>query len=140
MHFKLAPDSRAKYEQLVNYGKKLKPLPRQYQTLENKVPNCVSQIWVRASIDKAKRIYFEAESDSMVARGVAAVLVEGLSGYPATDILKISPDFIELLTPEQSLTPLRSDGFIKVFRFLQKKASQAMDTEGISGSAKSFTQ
>ena len=42
--FQMVPDPRAKYEQLLHYGKKLEPLPKEFQTLENKVNGCVSQV------------------------------------------------------------------------------------------------
>ncbi|KAH7280934.1 hypothetical protein KP509_36G021300 [Ceratopteris richardii] len=129
--FQLAPDPRAKYEQLLHYGRRLKPLSEEYQTLENKVQGCVSQVWVRASIDEEKRIHFEAESDSMLTRGLAALLVEGLSGSLAADVLKITPDFIQMLGLNQSLTPSRSNGFLNMFKLMQKKTLElAMEAEG----------
>ncbi|MCO5553022.1 hypothetical protein L7F22_006542 [Adiantum nelumboides] len=129
--FQLVPEPRAKYEQLLHYGKKLKPLPKEFQTLENKVQGCVSQVWVRASIDKEKCVYFEAESDSMLTKGLAALLVEGLSGAPAADILRIPPDFIQMLGLNQSLTPSRSNGFLNMLKLMQKKTLElAMEAEG----------
>ncbi|KAI5063360.1 hypothetical protein GOP47_0021907 [Adiantum capillus-veneris] len=129
--FQLVPEPRAKYEQLLHYGKKLKPVPKEFQTLENKVQGCVSQVWVRASIDEERRVYFEAESDSLLTKGLAALLVEGLSGAPAADILQISPDFIQMLGLNQSLTPSRSNGFLNMLKLMQKKTLQlAMEAEG----------
>lgn len=129
--FQLVTEPRAKYEQLLHYGKKLKPLPKEFQTLENKVQGCVSQVWVRACIDEEKRVYFEAESDSLLTKGLAALLVEGLSGSPAAEILRISPDFIQMLGLNQSLTPSRSNGFLNMLKLMQKKTLElAMESEG----------
>lgn len=138
--FQLVPEPRAKYEQLLHYGKKLKPLPKELQTLENKVQGCVSQVWVCASIDEEKRVYFEAESDSMLTKGLAALLVEGLSGAPATDVLRISPDFIQMLGLNQSLTPSRSNGFLNMLKLMQKKTLElAMESEGARVSSEATT-
>lgn len=59
------------------YGKNLKPLDTQYKTSENKVEGCVSQVWVRAYFDSEKNVVFEADSDSVVTKGLAALFSSG---------------------------------------------------------------
>ena len=49
--FQLVQEPKAKYEQLLFYGKNLKPLDSEFKTRENKVEGCVSQVWVRAYLD-----------------------------------------------------------------------------------------
>lgn len=116
-------DPRAKYEQLLFYGKNLKPLETQFKTNENKVRGCVSQVWLRAYFDSNnKNVIFEADSDSVLTKGLAALLVQGLSGHPVQEILKVSPDFIVLLGLQQSLTPSRNNGFLNMLKLMQKKA------------------
>ncbi|KAK4727251.1 hypothetical protein R3W88_032168 [Solanum pinnatisectum] len=115
---------KAKYEQLLFYGKNLKPLDTQYKTSENKVQGCVSQVWVRAYFDSEKNVVFEADSDSVLTKGLAALLVQGLSGRPVEEILKVSPDFAVLLGLQQSLTPSRNNGFLNMLKLMQKKALQ----------------
>lgn len=106
------------------YGKNLKPLDTQYKTSENKVQGCVSQVWVRAYFDSEKNVVFEADSDSVLTKGLAALLVQGLSGRPVEEILKVSPDFAVLLGLQQSLTPSRNNGFLNMLKLMQKKALQ----------------
>lgn len=106
------------------YGKNLKPLDTQYKTSENKVEGCVSQVWVRAYFDSEKNVVFEADSDSVLTKGLAALLVQGLSGRPVEEILKVSPDFAVLLGLQQSLTPSRNNGFLNMLKLMQKKALQ----------------
>ncbi|KAH7445939.1 hypothetical protein KP509_01G029700 [Ceratopteris richardii] len=85
-------------------------------------------------MDEGKRVYFEAESDSMLTRGLAALLVEGLSGALAVEILKISPDFIQMLGLNQSLTPSRSNGFLNMLKLMQKKTLElAIEAESTTG-------
>lgn len=104
------------------YGKNLKPLDAQYKTSENKVQGCVSQVWVRAYFDSEKNVVFEADSDSVLTKGLAALLVQGLSGRPVEEIVKVSPDFAVLLGLQQSLTPSRNNGFLNMLKLMQKKA------------------
>ncbi|KAJ9187093.1 hypothetical protein P3X46_002589 [Hevea brasiliensis] len=120
--FQSVEEPKAKYEQLLFYGKNLKPLDTQFKTKENKVEGCVSQVWVRACLDIDKNVVFEADSDSVLTKGLAALLVQGLSGRPVDEVLRVSPDFVVLLGLQQSLTPSRNNGFLNMLKLMQKKA------------------
>ncbi|XP_030548955.1 sufE-like protein 1, chloroplastic/mitochondrial isoform X1 [Rhodamnia argentea] len=120
--FQSVPDPKSKYQQLLFYGKNLKPLDPAFKTRENKVEGCVSQVWVRAYLDSDRNVVFEADSDSVLTKGLAALLVQGLSGRPADEILQVSPDFVTLLGLQQSLTPSRNNGFLNMLKLMQKKA------------------
>lgn len=120
--FQSVQEPKAKYEQLLFYGKNLKPLDSQFKTRENKVEGCVSQVWVRAFFDEQRNVVYEADSDSVLTKGLAALLVQGLSGRPVPEILRITPDFAVLLGLQQSLTPSRNNGFLNMLKLMQKKA------------------
>lgn len=115
-------EPKAKYEQLLFYGKNLKPLDSQFKSKENKVEGCVSQVWVRAYLDQEKNVVYEADSDSVLTKGLAALLVQGLSGRPVQEVIRVTPDFAVLLGLQQSLTPSRNNGFLNMLRLMQKKA------------------
>lgn len=100
--FQGVQESKAKYEQLLFYGRNLDPLGSQYKTSENKVQGCVSQVWIRAYLACDKNVFFEADSDSVLTKGLAALLVQGLSGRPVDEIVRVSPDFVVLLGLQQS--------------------------------------
>ncbi|KAL6567680.1 hypothetical protein OROGR_001348 [Orobanche gracilis] len=122
--FQGVQEPKAKYEQLLFYGRNLNPLEHQYKTIENKVKGCVSQVWVRAYLDDGKNVVFEADSDTVLTKGLAALLVLGLSGQPVEEIVKLSPDFVVLLGLQNSLTPSRNNGFLNMLNLMQKKALQ----------------
>uniref|UniRef100_A0A0C9QLU8 TSA: Wollemia nobilis Ref_Wollemi_Transcript_26037_1535 transcribed RNA sequence n=1 Tax=Wollemia nobilis TaxID=56998 RepID=A0A0C9QLU8_9CONI len=121
--FETVAEPRSKYEQLLHYGKKMSPLPKEFQTRENKVEGCVSQVWVRAYLNDNK-VYFEADSDSVLTKGLAALLVEGLSGCSPAEILAVTPDFVHRLGLKQSLTPSRNNGFLNMLKLMQRKTLQ----------------
>lgn len=104
------------------YANNLPPLDDKYKTKENKVGGCVSQVWVRAYLDPEKNVYYEADSDSIMTKGLAALLVQGLSGRPVSEILQVSPDFVSLLGLQQNLTPSRNNGFLNMLKLMQRKA------------------
>ncbi|RXH85093.1 hypothetical protein DVH24_041861 [Malus domestica] len=124
---------KAKYEQLLFYGKNLKPLNDRFKTKQKKVEGCVSQVWVRAYLDSEKNVFFEADSDSVLTKGLAALLVSGLSGRPVDEVLRVSPDFAVLLGLQQSLTPSRNNGFLNMLRLMQRKAKELLVEEENGG-------
>ena len=71
------------------------------------------------------REIFVADSDSQLTKGLAALLVEGLSGATPKEIMAVEPDFVELLGLGQSLTPSRTNGFMNMLRLMQKKTLEA---------------
>lgn len=123
------------------YGKNLKPLDTQFKNKSNKVEGCVSQVWVRAYLDSDKNVVYEADSDSVLTKGLAALLVQGLSYRPVEEIVRVSPDFVVLLGLQQSLTPSRNNGFLNMLRLMQKKAlGLFVESEKGNGSAVSSSQ
>jgi len=120
MSFQMVPDPMMRYKQLLYFAKKLKPLPEELHTPENKVEGCVSQVWVYPTLEEGK-VYFQADSDSQLTKGLAALLVEGLSGATPEEILKVTPDFVQMLGLAQSLTPSRNNGFVNMLLLMQKK-------------------
>ncbi|XP_065022012.1 sufE-like protein 1, chloroplastic/mitochondrial [Musa acuminata AAA Group] len=124
--FQSVSEPKAKYQQLLHYGARLPPLDPAFKNEEHRVRGCVSQVWVRAFIDPedAAAVRFEADSDSVLTKGLAALLVLGLSGSPAPVIARVPPDFVHLLGLRQSLTPSRNNGFLNMLKLMQQKALQ----------------
>lgn len=135
--FQSVPDSdhKAKYRQLLHYGDMLPPLDPLHKTDENRVRGCVSQVWVHAFADPddPRAVRFQADSDSALTKGLAALLVRGLSGSPPDVIARVPPEFVQLLGLRQSLTPSRNNGFLNMLRLMQKKALLLLNPGGDAG-------
>eukprot|EP00240_Pyramimonas_obovata_P012693 CAMPEP_0118933924 /NCGR_PEP_ID=MMETSP1169-20130426/13032_1 /TAXON_ID=36882 /ORGANISM="Pyramimonas obovata, Strain CCMP722" /LENGTH=235 /DNA_ID=CAMNT_0006876763 /DNA_START=49 /DNA_END=756 /DNA_ORIENTATION=- len=128
MAFQMVPDPMQRYKQLLYFAQKLKAMDKELMIPENKVEGCVSQVWVHPYMEDGK-VYFEAESDSQLTKGLAALLVEGLSGSSPKEILQVTPDFVEMLGLKQSLTPSRNNGFLNMLRLMQKKTLELVVAE-----------
>ncbi|KAG2426286.1 hypothetical protein HXX76_013043 [Chlamydomonas incerta] len=135
--FQMVPDPMARYKQLLFYATKLAPLPAEDHVPANKVEGCVSQVWVVPEMRDDGLIYWRADSDSQLTKGLAALLVTGLSGCTPAEILTVQPDFIEMLGLKQSLTPSRNNGFLNMFRLMQRKTLElvAASVSGASAAA-----
>ncbi|WIA42083.1 hypothetical protein OEZ86_009360 [Tetradesmus obliquus] len=118
--FQMVPDPMARYKQLLFYAAKLPPMAVEQHQPENKVEGCVSQVWVVPELRDDGKVYWTADSDSQLTKGLAALLVLGLSGCSPAEILSVQPGFIEMLGLKQSLTPSRNNGFLNMFLKMQK--------------------
>lgn len=120
--FKRASSNKLRYEQLLSLAQKLPEFPPEAKISENKVPGCVSQVYVIADLDENGNVQFQGESDSQLTKGLVAFLMKGLNGLSATEIEKITPDFIQETGLQANLTPSRANGFYNIFKTMQQKA------------------
>ncbi|PZO61209.1 MAG: cysteine desulfuration protein SufE [Phormidesmis priestleyi] len=114
-------EPKRRYEQLLWYAKKLEAFPAEDKTEENKVPGCVSQVYVTANLTDDK-VAFHGDSDAQITKGLLAMLIAALSGLSPTEIIQLTPDFIKETHLDVSLTPSRANGFYNIFKTMQKKA------------------
>lgn len=114
-------DPKRRYEQLLWYAKKLEALPPEHKVAENKVPGCVSQVYITASVEDDK-VSFQGDSDAQITKGLLAMLIIALEGLSPKEIVQLTPDFIQETQLDVSLTPSRANGFYNIFKTMQKKA------------------
>lgn len=120
--FKRASSNKLRYEQLITIAQKLPPFPDEHKIADNKVPGCVSQVYVIADADEAGKVQFKGDSDSQLTKGLLAFLIMGMNGLTPQEIAKVNPDFIQETGLQASLTPSRANGFYNIFQTLKKKA------------------
>lgn len=114
-NFSLLDEWDDRYRYVIELGRKLTPLPDEKRTDTNKVPGCVSQVWLATAIehrDGQPFLTFIGDSDAHIVRGLVAILIALLSGRPAADIADENPlALFERLGLGEHLTPQRSNGF-----------------------------
>ncbi|CAM9926040.1 unnamed protein product, partial [Sphacelaria rigidula] len=82
---------------------------------------CLSRVYVAAEA-KNGLIYYTVDSDSMLTKGLAAVLAQGLSGNSAEAIQLVKPYFVKMAGISTSLTPGRTNGFLNMLAVMKAKA------------------
>ncbi|HEY9881272.1 MAG TPA: SufE family protein [Leptolyngbyaceae cyanobacterium] len=120
--FQKVSDPKRRYEQLLWFAKKLEGFPESEKTPENKVPGCVSQVYVIANLEEGK-VQYQGDSDAQITKGLVALLIQGLSGLTPAEVVGLSPDFIKDTQLDVSLTPSRANGFYNIFKTMQQKAA-----------------
>ena len=98
-----------RYEYIIDLGKKLPPLDDQYKIDENKIKGCQSTVWLIADYNNGK-VYYKAESDAVIVKGLVSLLIKVLSGQSPDSILEARLDFIKAIGMDTHLAPTRSNG------------------------------
>jgi cysteine desulfuration protein SufE len=110
-----------KYEYIIDLGKKLLPLDDQYKKDENKVKGCQSTVWLVADY-KDGRIYYKAESDAVIVKGLISMLIRVLSGQTPDDIVNAKLDFIREIGMMSHLAQTRSNGLLAMVKQMKNYA------------------
>jgi len=107
--FAILDDPMYKYDYIIDLGKKLAPLPNQWKTDDNIVKGCQSTVWLHSE-ERDGRIYFEADSNTIITKGIIALLIRVLSAQPAGEIVAAPLTFIDRIGLRSHLSSQRSNG------------------------------
>lgn len=110
-----------KYEYIIDLGKKLAPLPDEFKTDENKVKGCQSTVWLTADYTGGK-VYYRAESDAVIVKGLISMLIRVLSGHTPDEIINAKMDFINKIGMTSHLAQTRSNGLLAMVRQMKHYA------------------
>lgn len=119
--FALFDNWEDKYEYIIDLGKKLEPLDAQFKIDENKIKGCQSQVWFIAD-ERDGSIYFKADSDAVIVRGLASMLIRVLSGHTPQEILDAKLEFIDKIGMKNHLAQTRSNGLLSMVKQMKNYA------------------
>ena len=112
-----------KYEHIIDMGKKLDMLPDKYHTKKFKVEGCVSEVFLVPKKNN-NLLNFQADSNSVITRGLIAMLLRIYSDRKPEDILNNPPDFIDKVGLGVHLTPSRTNGLYSMVEKIMQYAKQ----------------
>lgn len=110
-----------KYQLLIDLGNEQKPLDDKYKTESNLIDGCQSRVWLQADYEDGK-IYFTAESDALIVKGIIALLIRVLSGHTPQEILDTDLYFIDRIGLKDHLSPTRSNGLLAMIKQIRMYA------------------
>ena len=113
--FAFLSDWEQKYEYIIDLGKELKGLPEEKKKEDILIKGCQSQVWLDAELRDGK-IFFLADSDGILPKGIISLLVGVYSGHTAEEILDADFDFISKIGLQEFLSPSRANGLASMIK------------------------
>lgn len=101
-------DWTERYEYVIGLGKSLPSMPAEKQTVDKLIKGCQSQVWLDASYADGVMRY-QADSDSLITKGMIALFIRVLDGESPETILKTDMSFIDQTGLKEHLAPTRAN-------------------------------
>jgi len=120
-----------RYRYVIELGEALPDFPASAQTDANKVPGCVSQVWLLTELGDGPNpeITYTGTSDAHIVRGLVAILLALFSGKHASEIVATDAEaLLRDLGLDEHLTPQRSNGLRSMVRRIKRDAELALAT------------
>lgn len=104
----LFQDWQERYEYVISLGKRLAEMDDSLKTEDRLIKGCQSQVWLEATAD-GDTIHYQADSDSVITKGMIALFIRVLDGQPIDDILTADLSFIDQTGLKEHLAPTRAN-------------------------------
>ena len=119
--FALFEDWMQRYEYMIELGKSLPLIQKEYKTDGNIIKGCQSKVWVHAELENDK-INFTADSDAIITKGIIAILIRVFSNQHPKEILDADTTFIDNIGLKEHLSPTRANGLVSMIKQLKMYA------------------
>lgn len=119
-------DSTKMFQAIIELGKKLAPMPEELKIEENLVRGCTSVTHI-AGKKEGNTIHYQGDSNSMLVKGLVALLIEGMDQEKPEDIINVDPKFMQEMGLSQTLTASRANGFMNTFAMMVKIAQKELN-------------
>ena len=113
--FEFLENWEQRYEYIIDLGKKLPPLDETYRKEENIIKGCQSTVWLHAEYKNGK-VYFSADSNTQIIKGVVGMFVNVFSGHTPREILDADVYFVEKIGLQHYLSANRSNGLVAMLK------------------------
>jgi len=113
--FAIFTDWMDKYEYIIELGKGVPAIEEKEKTEENLIKGCQSRVWLSCRIEDGK-LYFAADSDAIITKGIISLLIRVYNGQAPADILANEPEFIGEIGLQENLSPTRANGLVSMIK------------------------
>lgn len=113
--FAIFTDWMDKYEYLIELGKSVPIISEEAKLDSNLIKGCQSRVWLDAEFRDGK-VFFTADSDAIITKGIISLLIRLLSGRTAQEIVDANLDFIKEIGLQENLSPTRSNGLLSMIK------------------------
>ena len=119
--FEVMDDWMEKYEYMISLGKSLPLMDNNFKNDSNLIRGCQSRFWLHAEL-KNDNIFFHADSDAIITKGIISILIRIYSGQPPKEILDSSFDFINKIGLKEHLSQTRANGLSSMIKQIKMYA------------------
>lgn len=113
--FEMFDDWMDKYNYIIELGKELPKIDPQYKTEEYLISGCQSQVWLHPEM-KDDKLFFTADSDAIITKGIVNLLIRVLSGHTPQEILDNDLSYLDVIGLKNHLSPTRSNGLASMIK------------------------
>lgn len=113
--FSMFDDWMDRYAMLIEMGKECPIIDSQYRNDNYLINGCQSRVWLHAELKDGK-IYFTADSDAVITKGIINLLIKVFSGQTPADILAADMSFLDEIGLKEHLSPTRSNGLLSMVK------------------------
>ena len=110
-----------KYDYLIELSRELPPIDPKHRTEQYLIKGCQSRVWVDAEFREG-RVWFAADSDAIITKGIITLLIKVLSGRTPQEIIDADLYFIDRIGLSENLSPTRSNGLLAMIRQMKMYA------------------
>lgn len=107
--FSVFEDTQDKTQYLIDIGNDLPDMDPALKTAQNLIEGCQASVWLDARMEDGK-IYFTADSNAIITKGMISLLTRVLSGRTPQEILDADLYFIDRIGMKGMLGMTRSNG------------------------------
>ncbi|MEO1830486.1 MAG: SufE family protein [Pseudomonas sp.] len=112
-----------RYKYIIDLGRELPKLEADQRTEDNLVRGCQSQVWL-VSRREGDRLYFDADSDAFIVKGLLAVVLAAYNGKRAEDIRDFDIEgYFSSLNLLKHLSVTRGNGLRAMVQRIQASAA-----------------
>ena len=110
-----------KYEYLIELGKSLAPFPEEKKTEDRLIKGCQSRVWLDSDL-RDGRLYFSADSDAIITKGIISLLIDVYSGRTPEEIAADDFGFVADIGLKENLSPTRANGLVSMIETIKNVA------------------
>lgn len=119
--FEGVDDWMDRYAMIIDLGNELPPIDERFKTPEHLIEGCQSRVWLNAELKDGK-MYFTADSDAIIVKGIIALLIDVLNGHAPAEVADADLYFIDRIGLSENLSPTRSNGLLAMVRQMKMYA------------------
>ena len=110
-----------RYAYIIDLGKDCPVIDERDKTEQNLIKGCQSRVWLSCE-ERDGRLYFRADSDAVITRGIISLLIRTFDGQSPQDILDADLSFLDTIGLKEHLSPTRSNGLTSMVKQMKMYA------------------